>query len=644
MPAQKTIVSTFLLLTVAWSVAGAVSISWIDGQFAPKQWDIDPANPSTSDVITFSGPTDVFSNSCVGESRLGGTPELLIDAGSRVILLWFRPPAPTICPMIWDPVAGLEGEFGPLAPGDWLFVSLSKDIDLEIRFTVLDAVAHHVDADAPGPSYNGKSWATAFLTLQDALDVANSGDEIRVAQGIYKPDDGAGVTAGDRKATFHLEDGVIVRGAFGGYGEPDPDARDLVLYETILMGDLGSNDLWGILNRDDNSYHVVTGPAGHPGAVLEGFTVTAGNADGPGAHHYGGGLYNPGGHLEVVDCTFKGNTAAFGGAIMNEGGPIAMVNTQLVGNRAFVLGGGLYNSEGDATMHNVRIVGNTAGYSEIAGGAAVYNLNGNLTLINSTVVDNLSPTGRAIASFSWDFAGASNIEVANCILRNGGDELWSNNPGGIEVAYSAVEGGWPGTGNIDADPQFISPGARSIEGEWIDGNYRLQPTSPAIDAGSNAALPADIFDLDEDTDVTEPLPVDLDGQPRVEQTQVDMGAYEQLGQKPGPGPNIDLVICLGGTCFPLLGDPSAPSSSNTFIGSTALQLESNFKAKLTAQVTPDPSIGGKWTAWLDPDVVGPGEATTTLWIRGENLDLSGIPGGSKDVQVATVSIFAQPAP
>ncbi|MBN2133119.1 MAG: hypothetical protein JW741_26700, partial [Sedimentisphaerales bacterium] len=503
-------------------------------------------------------------------------------------------------------------------------------------------VAHHVDADAPGPLHNGKSWATAFRTLQEALDVANSGDEIRVAQGIYKPDDGPGVTAGDREATFLAADGLIVRGAFGGYGEPDPDARDLVLYETILMGDLGGNDLWGILNRDDNSYHVVTGPAGDSAAVLDGFTVTAGNADGSGDHHYGGGLYNPGGRMEIVNCTFKGNTAAFGGAIMNQGGPLVMVNTELVGNRAFVLGGGLYNSEGDATMHNVRIVGNTAGYAEIAGGAAIYNLNGNLTLINSTVADNLSPTGRAIAGFSWDFTDASNIEAANCILRNGGDEIWSNNPATVAVTYSDVEGGWPGTGNIGADPQFVSPGARSIEGEWIDGNYRLGPTSPAIDAGSDAALPADIFDLDEDTDVTEPLPVDLDGEPRIEQTQVDMGAYEQLGEKPGPGPNVDLVICLGGTCFPLLADPAAPGSANTFIGSTLLRIESNFTARLTAQVTPDPSIGGKWTAWLDPEVVGPGEETT-LWIRAENLDLSGIPAGSKDVQVATVSIFAQPA-
>jgi len=644
MNTQKLSASLILFLAVTCSVTVAESISWIPGQSPPKQWSIDPASPSTSDLIGFSGPTDVFSNSCVGEGQLGGTPTLLIDNGAKVILLWFRPPAPDFCPMIWQPVAGLEGEFGPLPAGDWLFASLSKDIDFEIHFSVVDAVGHHVDADAPGPIHNGKSWVTAFLTLQDALDVANNGDEIRVAEGIYKPDDGAGVTPGDREATFQLADGVFVRGGFAGYGEPDPDARDVAVYETVLMGDLDGDDLWGILNRDDNSYHVVTGLAGSGGAVLDGFTVTAGHADGPGAHHYGGGLYNPGGNLEIVKCTFRGNAAAFGGGVMNQGAAIMMVNTQLVGNRAFVLGGGLYNEEGDATLHNGRVVGNTAGYAEIAGGAAIYNLNGNLTLINSTVADNLSPNGRAIAGFSWDFTAASTIEIANSILFNGGDEIWSNNPGTVEVAYSAVEGGWSGTDNISADPQFVSPGARSIEGEWIDGDYRLQPTSPAINAGRNAAVPPDIFDLDEDGNVAEPLPVDLDGDPRVEETQVDMGAYEQLGKKPGPAPNVDLIICLGGECFPLVVDPNAPGPSNTFIGSTGLEIETNLRVKLTAQVTPNPLVNGKWTAWLDPDVVGPGSVTSTLWVRAENLDLSGIPAGSKDVEVADISIFAQPAP
>jgi hypothetical protein len=645
MKAPRLLTIALLLSAVAWGAAPAQTVSWIPGQIPPKQWAADPVTASTSDVIRFEGPTEVFSNDCVGEQNLGGAPQLIVDEDSKTVLLWFRPPAPAFCPMIWDPVAGLEGEFGPLAAGEWLFASLSKNIDFEIAITVVDAVGHHVDKDAPGPGHDGKSWKTAFLTLQDALAVANSGDVIRVAEGVYKPDRGGDATTGDRAATFQLIDGVALFGGFAGYGSPNPDDRDPRTYETILDGDLKGNDLFGILNRDDNSYQVVTGPAGNPGGVLDGFTVRSGTANGAYPRHYGGALYNPGGTVEVANTIFTNNTAAFGGGIANRGGSLTMVNTEIIGNRAFVQGGGLFNYEGQATMHNGRIVGNTTDQAETFGGAAIYNLNGSVTLLNSTVADNLSPDGRAISSVSWTFPIGTAVEIANSILYNGGDEIGTSDPGAVDIRYSNVQGGWPGTGNIDADPQFVSKGLRSIEGEWIDGNYRLQPTSPAIDAGLNALVPTDVFDRDEDDNTSEQLPYDLDDEPRVEVGRVDMGAYEQLAGKPGPdpGPGVDITFCVLGNCIVLGPDPASPGT-NTFIGSVELEIELNFKGQFTAEVTPTSAAGGTWTAWLDPDIVGPGDVTTTLWVKGENLDLSALPGGTKDVQVAEVSIFVVPAP
>ena len=74
-----------------------------------------------------------------------------------------------------------------------------------------------------------------------------------------------------------------------------------------------------------------------------------------------------------------------------------------------------------------------------------------------------------------------------------------------------------------------------------------------------------------------------------------------------------------------------------------IELELNFRGQLTAEVTPIPAIGGTWTAWLDPDVVGPGIVTTTLWVRGANLNLAALPGGCTNVHVATVAIFVVPA-
>jgi hypothetical protein len=598
------------LLLLGWGAVFADSVTWISGSIPLEQWSIDPAHPTPADVIQFSGPTAVYSNPCLGERSLGGTPQLLVDTKAKVITLWFKGPVPQVCTLIYNPVAGLQGDFGPLPAGDWTFTCPSRDVGFEIHFTVQDKFAFHVDADAPGTIHDGRTWATAMLTLQDALAAAAGGDEILMAEGVYKPDQGGGATAGSRAASFLLKPGVTIRGGFPGYGLPQPDARNPAAYVTILSGDLQGNDQWGNLNLSENSYHVVTGPADGLPAVLDGVTITGGNADGAYPHHYGGGLYNPEGKLQAVNCTFRANTGVWGGALMNFGPSVALVNCQLIGNRALMLGGGLYNYEGAATLTNCRVAGNTAEYAETAGGAAIYNLNGNLTVLDCTIADNDSPIGRAIASFRW--TPGVKVKVANSILYNGGDELWSNVREAVEVTYSDVQGGWTGAGNISADPQFTRRGTRNLEGEWIDGDYRLRTGSPALDAGSTAALPADDLDLDGNGNVTEPLPFDLDKEARVEGTRVDMGAYEQPGEKPAPAPTVGVDI------------------------------ELNFQGKLMVTATSTSPAGGKWTASVDPDIIGPGPATVTLTIKGENLDLAALPGGSTNVQVAEVQFFVAP--
>ena len=75
----------------------------------------------------------------------------------------------------------------------------------------------YVDDDVVGAN-DGTSWDNAYVYLQDALAAAIAGDEIRVAQGIYKPDLGGGNTAGNRRATFRLINNVIIRGNFAGIG------------------------------------------------------------------------------------------------------------------------------------------------------------------------------------------------------------------------------------------------------------------------------------------------------------------------------------------------------------------------------------------------------------------------------------------
>ncbi len=175
----------------------------------------------------------------------------------------------------------------------------------------------YVDDDALGAN-NGASWADAYAYLQDALADANTAPkpvEIRVAQGIYKPDQGAGITPGDRCATFRLLNGVTIQGGYAGLGQPDPDVRDLALYETILSGDLHGNDegegTFLELKQDDSSLLVYSNNNDET-AIIDGFTITHSftNMDGcPEFGLYSGAILIVSGGPRVLNCQFKDNTS-----------------------------------------------------------------------------------------------------------------------------------------------------------------------------------------------------------------------------------------------------------------------------------------------------------------------------------------------
>jgi len=140
----------------------------------------------------------------------------------------------------------------------------------------------YVDTNAQGIN-NGSSWVNAYKYLQDAITDANSGEkpvEIRVAKGIYKPDEGNGITHGDKSATFKLLNAVTIKGGYAGFGEQDPNAQNNKVYETVLSGDLQGNDGPNLVsNMQDNSCHVVTGSYTDTTAVIDGFTITRGKED-----------------------------------------------------------------------------------------------------------------------------------------------------------------------------------------------------------------------------------------------------------------------------------------------------------------------------------------------------------------------------
>ncbi|MHC4581666.1 MAG: hypothetical protein ACYS14_09425 [Planctomycetota bacterium] len=112
-----------LIVFVSCGMAFGVGseISWVSGDTRPDLSRL-PDNPTTNDIISFVIPTDVFSNRWRAEQQLGGTPTLIIDPVEKRIDLRFEPPVqPDPTPTKYDPVSGLQGHFGPLEEGSWLF-------------------------------------------------------------------------------------------------------------------------------------------------------------------------------------------------------------------------------------------------------------------------------------------------------------------------------------------------------------------------------------------------------------------------------------------------------------------------------------------------------------------------------------------
>ncbi|HIJ54293.1 MAG TPA: hypothetical protein HPP66_14260 [Planctomycetes bacterium] len=225
-----------------------------------------------------------------------------------------------------------------------------------------------------------------------------------------------------------------------------------------------------------------------------------------------GGMRNTGSNPILTNCTFSGNSAhdKGGGMYNNDNSPI-LINCIFSGNLARGVGGGIRNYKSSPTLTNCTFSGNWGG---ITGGGIANSNNSRPTLTNCTFASNSAPNGNALACYApYHNVAPSNLQIINCILWDGGDEIWNDDNSTITITYSNIQGSWPGESNIDADPLFVEPGYWDANGVWIEGDYHLLVDSPCIDAG--------------DPDyVAEPNETDLDGKPRVIGGLIDIGAYE----------------------------------------------------------------------------------------------------------------------
>lgn len=306
----------------------------------------------------------------------------------------------------------------------------------------------YVNAAAIGAN-NGSSWADAYTKLQDALVAAGSGVQVWVARGVYYPDEGGGKTNDDRAATFQLLNGVAIYGGFAGT-ELSLLQRNPVTNITVLSGDIDKNDTTdanGVVTTysdivGNNSYQVVTGSGTNVTAILDGFTITGGLANGstgPCVNVCGAGLFNNAGSPTLANLILSGNssTNAGGGmANINSSSP-TMSNITFVQNRAGQ-GGGMANLDSSSpTIEDCTFIRNLADVGGGGNGGGMFNLNtsqpqifgavfiGNEALVNGGGMMNQNssaPVLRNVAFFGNKAGfggGLYNLSSSNALLVNG---------------------------------------------------------------------------------------------------------------------------------------------------------------------------------------------------------------------------------
>jgi hypothetical protein len=408
-----------------------------------------------------------------------------------------------------------------------------------------DQCVTFVDGEAGDDGRTGLSWGQARATLQAGMELAAARVEaddaetcaVWIAAGTYLP--GAA-----REDSFTLLPGVHLYGGFAGV-EVELESRDWTANPTVLSGDIdGNDDPEDPTTTEGNAVHVVVGATG---AVLDGFTVTAGRGDV--GSMSGGGMYILNASPVIANVEFVGNAAWWGAGISNEGnGAPVLTDVTFRANRTLIAGGsasGMYtNGTTQPVLHNVRFIDNRGSFgagfaahddSQVTivnglfvgnvasrGGAALYaGDSSDIEITNATVHGNTAQEASSVSGGGLAVAAAeTTVRIRNSIFwGNVGaiePEIWFGEAGGhVEVMNSIVQGGRPaevavpdwvaslGEDLEEHNPRFVEP----------PENLHVQASSPAVDAGNS--------------ELSELLDVDLEGNARIRGDAVDMGAYER---------------------------------------------------------------------------------------------------------------------
>jgi autotransporter family porin len=422
----------------------------------------------------------------------------------------------------------------------------------------------YVKATNDSAVHDGKSWTTAFKTIHEGLDAAEaSGGEVWVAQGVYKPTDSS-----DREVSFRLRPGVDLYGGFVG-NETSLEQREWEKNETILSGDISGDG-----DKRKNSRHIVIGCND---AIIDGFTIRDGcnYIDIPGRRHHmtphvlmsstgegvGAGILNLHCAPTVRNCVISDNEGEKGAAMYNlsptDWPPFSeylfptVINCTFARNYSVARGGAVSNDlHTHPTFVNCSFIDNSC---DGKGGAMYNDFHCSPTVVNCLFARNTAMKGGGMANdgysspklthctfahnhandmFGGIYSGTGPTNIPNApVIQN--SIFWGNTshigPGQIgkwhesltTVTYSCVEGGYPGEGNIDANPLFVDPDS---------DDFSLGAGSPCVDMAHGCAAPLG----------------DRDGNPRYDDKGRPNGPFACVEQHipgtPIPAPSQDMKV------------------------------------------------------------------------------------------------------
>ncbi len=245
--------------------------------------------------------------------------------------------------------------------------------------------------------------------IQTTINACSSGDTVMVHNGTYyaKSIGTNGIT---------MKNGVILKSADG--------ATNCILSGCNNAG-CGSH-----------SYHVIYCSGVGNGTVIDGFTITQGNATGTGFNRYGGGIHIVNNSSPTVkDNIIKDNSAtnslnAYGGGIYISGGAPTITGNTIEDNSADVgptcnnwrhaYGGGIYIFNSSPTLTGNTIKGNSAigvsgcGHQYAYGGGLYILLNDpNFTpILTNNIIENNSTTGGDNNGHHYAYGGGVYILIS----------------------------------------------------------------------------------------------------------------------------------------------------------------------------------------------------------------------------------------